>query len=280
METEADQSVEVNEQPWNAVELDRALSPIRRTVQWVLAEPGRIGRLKHAEATLSPWVLRALEQPLPEALKESLVTVAGLLGGLDALDEGERLARLEDVSARVARLDAVVGLPLSLRPKRRRRPVIPANRPEESEQTPDEQPDTASAASGDGSTPASRSSGAKSSRTQDRSSRKRPRRNRAENKGAEAKPRVPSGPAAWTLGSEGDSLAKVLPASLAERFEAEFGATVRGHGARLELRVQAKRVDDVLREALAANAEVVSVTPHRPSLESVFLNAVEEGSRC
>ena len=54
METEADQSVEVNEQPWNAVELDRALSPIRRTVQWVLAEPGRIGRLKHAEATLSP----------------------------------------------------------------------------------------------------------------------------------------------------------------------------------------------------------------------------------
>jgi hypothetical protein len=30
---------------------------------------------------------------------------------------------------------------------------------------------------------------------------------------------------------------------------------------------------------LEAGAEVVSVTPHRVSLESIFLHAVEEGSR-
>ena len=35
----------------------------------------------------------------------------------------------------------------------------------------------------------------------------------------------------------------------------------------------------VLRVALAVGAEIVSVTPHRESLESIFLHAVEEGSR-
>ena len=58
--------------------------------------------------------------------------------------------------------------------------------------------------------------------------------------------------------------------ALAER----FGATLRGHGARLELRVREKEVDEVLRAVLDAGGRVVSVTPHRVSLESVFLSAV------
>jgi hypothetical protein len=46
------------------------------------------------------------------------------------------------------------------------------------------------------------------------------------------------------------------------------------------LTVPAKRVHDVLESALACGAEVVSVTPHRSSLEDVFMDAVreEEGS--
>ncbi len=34
---------------------------------------------------------------------------------------------------------------------------------------------------------------------------------------------------------------------------------------------------DVLRTVLGASAEVLSVTPHRVSLESIFLSAVEKG---
>jgi hypothetical protein len=40
-----------------------------------------------------------------------------------------------------------------------------------------------------------------------------------------------------------------------------------------------KYVGDVLRIAMEAGADVISVTPHRRSLESIFLSAVEEGSR-
>jgi hypothetical protein len=35
----------------------------------------------------------------------------------------------------------------------------------------------------------------------------------------------------------------------------------------------------VLQSALEVGAQVVSVTPYRVSLESIFLHAVEEGSR-
>jgi ABC-2 type transport system ATP-binding protein len=63
---------------------------------------------------------------------------------------------------------------------------------------------------------------------------------------------------------------------LADTLEERLGAALRGVGTRLELRVPQKRVGDLLREALAAGAEVVSVAPHRASLESVFLSAVEQ----
>ena len=79
---------------------------------------------------------------------------------------------------------------------------------------------------------------------------------------------------------EADLVLTGVPADRVEGLEKRYEASVRGHGAKVELRVQAKRVDDLLREALAAGAQVVSVTPHRTSLEAIFLNAVEEGSRC
>jgi ABC-2 type transport system ATP-binding protein len=70
-------------------------------------------------------------------------------------------------------------------------------------------------------------------------------------------------------------LAPEIPAQL----EDAFGARIRGHGERIEVRVNEKNLQSVLGSAITAGAEVVSVTPHRVSLESIFLHAVEEGSR-
>ena len=66
-----------------------------------------------------------------------------------------------------------------------------------------------------------------------------------------------------------------LPEALAGELEDRFGADLRGLGERVELRVEEKQVSAVLEASLAAGAEVVSVTPHRTSLESIFLSAVE-----
>jgi ABC-2 type transport system ATP-binding protein len=78
---------------------------------------------------------------------------------------------------------------------------------------------------------------------------------------------------------EADVVLAGLPATLPERLERELGARLRGLGDRIEIRVPEKNVQRVLQAALEADAEVVSVTPHRVSLESIFLHAVEEGSR-
>jgi ABC-2 type transport system ATP-binding protein len=59
----------------------------------------------------------------------------------------------------------------------------------------------------------------------------------------------------------------------------ELGARLRGLGDRTEVRVPEKRVAEVLSRALAAGAQVISVAPHRASLETIFLSAVEEGGR-
>ena len=78
---------------------------------------------------------------------------------------------------------------------------------------------------------------------------------------------------------EADVVLSGLPAELPERFERELGARLRGLGERIEVRVSEKKVQALLQAALGAGADVVSVTPHRMSLESIFLHAVEEGNR-
>ena len=70
-----------------------------------------------------------------------------------------------------------------------------------------------------------------------------------------------------------------LQADLPGSFEERFGAHLRGLGDRVEVRVGEKHVDAVTLAALEAGAQVISITPHRESLESIFLHAVEEGSR-
>jgi ABC-2 type transport system ATP-binding protein len=70
-----------------------------------------------------------------------------------------------------------------------------------------------------------------------------------------------------------------LPVDLATALEDRFGAGLRPVGDRVEVRVREKDVDAVLQAALDSKASVVSITPHRVSLESVFLSAVGADSR-
>ena len=68
-------------------------------------------------------------------------------------------------------------------------------------------------------------------------------------------------------------LARLAPKT-ADRIGERFDVEMRGLGERIEVRVAEKDVHDVLNAAMTTGAEIVSVTPHRTSLEDVFLDAV------
>jgi ABC-2 type transport system ATP-binding protein len=75
---------------------------------------------------------------------------------------------------------------------------------------------------------------------------------------------------------EADVVLARLSPETAALLEENFRARLRGVDERIELRVAEKLVNPLLHAAIASGAEVVSVTPHRMSLESIFLSAVEE----
>jgi len=70
-----------------------------------------------------------------------------------------------------------------------------------------------------------------------------------------------------------------LPADAVPIIEDRFGVSMRGQGDHIEMRIPEKEVNGLLHLALDTGAEIVSVTPHRVSLESIFLTAVGEGSQ-
>ena len=74
-----------------------------------------------------------------------------------------------------------------------------------------------------------------------------------------------------------DVLISSLPPETADQLGETFHLEMRGLGERLELRVAEKDVNAVLESVMRVGAEVVSVTPHRNSLEDVFLDAVRAG---
>jgi ABC-2 type transport system ATP-binding protein len=78
-------------------------------------------------------------------------------------------------------------------------------------------------------------------------------------------------------GEQVDVVLASLPADAVPILEERFSARLRGMGDRVEVRVAEKAVNDVLGFALDAGGEVISVSPHRVSLESFFLSAVEGG---
>jgi ABC-2 type transport system ATP-binding protein len=70
-----------------------------------------------------------------------------------------------------------------------------------------------------------------------------------------------------------------LPPELAESFERRYGAVLSGRGENIELRVAEKHATEMIRTALDAGAGLRSLTPHRVSLETIFMSAVEEEAR-
>jgi len=77
-----------------------------------------------------------------------------------------------------------------------------------------------------------------------------------------------------------DVLVSGLPPEVVEELEERLGVVSRGVGERIEFRVEEKDVSATLGLILRSGAEVVSLTSHRLSLESIFLSAVEqEGSK-
>ena len=77
---------------------------------------------------------------------------------------------------------------------------------------------------------------------------------------------------------ESDVVLAGLSPELAAELE-DLGARLRGLGDRTEVRVPEKRVAEVLSRALGAGVQVISVAPHRASLETIFLSAVKESGR-
>jgi ABC-2 type transport system ATP-binding protein len=76
---------------------------------------------------------------------------------------------------------------------------------------------------------------------------------------------------------ESDIVVVGLCAETAERLQERLGARLRGVGERIELRVSEKNVREALNAVLESGGEIVSVTPHRASLEEAFLSAVRSG---
>ncbi len=92
-------------------ELDRALAPVRRAARSALdrghASPWLAG-------LLAPHAAAAAALPLPGALHDALVELAALVAALPATDAAPALS---DVLARIARIDALAGLPLPFHPR-------------------------------------------------------------------------------------------------------------------------------------------------------------------
>jgi ABC-2 type transport system ATP-binding protein len=70
-----------------------------------------------------------------------------------------------------------------------------------------------------------------------------------------------------------------LSPEVAEQLGAKFSARVQTVGEQVEVQVMDGQVRDLLKSALEAGAEVLSLSPNRISLERIFLEAVEQGEQ-
>jgi ABC-2 type transport system ATP-binding protein len=70
-----------------------------------------------------------------------------------------------------------------------------------------------------------------------------------------------------------------LPPELAESFERRYDAVLSGRSENIEFRIAEKHATEMIRIALDAGAELRSLTPHRVSLETIFMSAVEAEKR-
>ena len=75
-----------------------------------------------------------------------------------------------------------------------------------------------------------------------------------------------------------DVVLKNITTETASQLEEGLDVSLQGFGERVEVRVHEKVVEPLLRKVLDFGGEVVSVSPHRETLESLFLHTVEESN--
>jgi ATP-dependent DNA helicase RecG len=91
-------------------ELDRNLQPVRRLLAWALSRPDEhIGRLRHIEANTARWVNALATSNVPDPVRDGIARLQAALHGVDAAP----VERLAEAYAELARLDALLGLPLA-----------------------------------------------------------------------------------------------------------------------------------------------------------------------
>ncbi len=101
------------ETPLPLVELDLALTPLRRVVRWAAAAPGdRIDGVRYLESTSSRWMGSARSLDLPEPIRELIDALGAHLEGYDAAAREDRQARLAGLHRSLRRIDSLLGLPL------------------------------------------------------------------------------------------------------------------------------------------------------------------------
>lgn len=200
----------VSAPPLRLSEVDRCLSPLRRVVNYAGRAPAEV---RFLEATCTPWVERLLALSLPDSVALDAAELLRQLIGVDALEDDARLSRIGELTALIARLDAILGLPLDdLRLRRSRRRVYPRRQREEQKPAADDSDESATAAPDDEvSEPSAaeddvtdeRSEDASADKAEERSgSRRRRRRDYSVPKDTPSaprrEPRLPKGP--WRLG--------------------------------------------------------------------------------
>ncbi|TNE89152.1 MAG: hypothetical protein EP330_11980 [Deltaproteobacteria bacterium] len=218
MDAQAPSVESTPEQAIPLADLDRALSPVRRTVAWAV-ERGRVPGF--AEATLSPWIHRALALDLPEVMREQLVEMAGMLGGIELLDEEAASERMVAIGVQLARFDAIAGLPIPGGPplQRLRRPRV-ARRPRHVEADATETTEASESAA----TPTQAEAPAQAESSSSRSRRsRRDRRGGRRRSAPEPKPQPVAAPPepkprpSWQLSSAPRSLDEILDEDLADQ---------------------------------------------------------------
>lgn len=94
--------------------LDRLLGPVRRLVAYGIQQPDAV---RFVETNLDRWLQPVLAIPLPDALRDDVLGMAGQVSGFDdAPDRAQRLARIR---GHIRQLDQVLGLPLPTEPTER-----------------------------------------------------------------------------------------------------------------------------------------------------------------
>ena len=109
--SESTQTAPTADSPLDLLALDAAMSPLRRVVRYAVLSDAAMSEVRYLGAIGARWVERARKASGGQ-LAEQFDGLAAALASYDALDGDEALAVLAGISAHVAAIDRVFGLPI------------------------------------------------------------------------------------------------------------------------------------------------------------------------